>query len=311
MPYPARIRGSKIALLSTSSALPDEQLLAAQAEVEAAGMIPVTMPHASDAYGYLAGRDEDRAADLMQAFLDDEIGAIWAVRGGYGAARLLPYLDFDAIHRNAKPLVGYSDHTALQLALLARARVSSFHGVFRKPNAESPASRLFDELFFKEQASIQLDLEEASRETAVGPPEIIHPGSAKGMLIGGNLTVFQSMLGTPYMPELKGAILFLEDVHEVPYRVDRMLNQLKQLGILKGAQAILLGQFTHDREDLGERLAPGPFEMEEILRDAVHDLMIPVIANLPFGHIKDQLTLVQGSTVSISTDPLEMLLELP
>ena len=307
MPFPPLAAGSRVAIISPSFAvLSAQQLLDAEAELTASGFIPVVMPHAQDTYGYLAGTDADRAADIMAAFLDPEIRAIWCVRGGYGAARALPYLDFDLIRQNPKPLVGYSDHTALQLALLARADLPSFHGVFRRPSAESPSATLLQSMYVEGRPKVVLPVADVSAEVGGGEPVVLIEGSATGRLIGGNLTVFQSLLGTPYMPNLDGAILFFEDVHEAPYRVDRMLNQLRQTGILDRAAGLLLGQFTYDRDAVRARPGPpddGPYDMETVLQDSVRDLKLPVIANLPFGHIKNQLTLIQGATTTISTSP--------
>jgi muramoyltetrapeptide carboxypeptidase len=299
-----------VAIISPSFAiLSAQQLVDAEAEVAASGLTPVVMPHASDTYGYLAGTDADRAADIMAAFLDPEIKAIWCVRGGYGAARALPHLDFDLIRHNPKPLVGYSDHTALQLALLAQANLRSFHGVFRRPNSDSSSATLLQSTYAKAQPEVLLPLDDVTKEVDGGDPVVLRGGSATGRLVGGNLTVFQSLLGTPFMPSLEGAILFFEDVHEAPYRVDRMLNQLRQTGILDRAAGLLLGQFTYDRDSARPRPGPpddGPYEMETVLQDLVRHLHFPVVANLPFGHIRNQLTLIQGATATISTLPLRI-----
>lgn len=310
VPFDALEPGAEIAILSPSFAvLSSQQLVDAQEEVSASGFVPVVMPHASGTYGYLAGTDEDRAADIMAAFLNPEIRAIWCVRGGYGAARALPYLDFDLIGQNPKPLVGYSDHTALQLALLAQSELPSFHGVFRRPNIDSPSARLLQSIYVDSRPVVVLPLAEVAAEVDCGEPVILVEGSATGRLIGGNLTVFQSLLGTSYMPSFDGAILYFEDVHEAPYRVDRMLNQLRQQGIMDRVAGLLLGQFTYDRAAVRARPGPeddGPYDMDSVLRDAVRGLTIPVVANLPFGHVKNQLTLVQGATATVSTSPLSL-----
>ena len=302
-----------MAIISPSFAvLSAQQLVDARAEVAASGLSAVVMPHASDTYGYLAGTDADRATDIMASFLDPSIRAIWCVRGGYGAARALPYLDFESIRANPKPLVGYSDHTALQLALLARANLPTFHGVFRKQNLNSPSATLLQSAYAAGSSAISLPLTEVAREVGGADPTVLIKGSASGRLIGGNLTVFQSLLGTPYMPNLDGAILFFEDVHEAPYRVDRMLNQLRQTGILDRAAGLLLGQFTYDPKSARPRPGPpddGPYEMDTVIRDSVRGLHLPVISNLPFGHITNQLTLIQGAMATISTSPVSIHLE--
>ncbi len=304
------VDGSRVAIISPSFAiLSAQQLVDAEAEVTASGFTPVVMPHASDTYGYLAGTDADRASDIMATFLDPDIRGIWCVRGGYGAARALPHLDFDQIRHNPKPLVGYSDHTALQLASLAMADLPSFHGVFRRPSADSPSATLLQSIYAEGRPAVVLPVADVSAEVGDGEPVVLIEGSATGRLIGGNLTVFQSLLGTPYMPNLDGAILFFEDVHEAPYRVDRMLNQLRQTGIFDRAAGLLFGQFTYDRDAVRARPGPpddGPYDMETVLQDSVRDLKLPVIANLPFGHIKNQLTLIQGATATISTSPVSI-----
>ncbi len=232
--------------------------------------------------GYFAGADERRLEELREAIRSPEIDAIVCARGGYGATRLLPGLEPSEVTEANKTLVGFSDITALH-ALWARAGVRSIHGPMVASLARGN-ERIVSEWF-------------ATLERRDGPEswtvEPLVSGSAEGRLIGGNLAVLGALAGTPYAPPVDGCLLFLEDVGERPYRVDRVLTSLRQAGWLERCAGFILGAFTE-----GD---PGPdgVTLEEVLHDRLGDLGVPVVTGFPAGHIDDNEPLTFGARARI------------
>ncbi len=299
--------GSRVALVAPSGASDGvTEIEAAVEKLRSLGFTAIPSRHIEAKLGYLAGTDQARADDLMTAFLDPEIDGIWCLRGGYGAARILPYLDFEKIQSHPKMLIGYSDITALHLGLLARANLASFHG----PVGTSTFNP------FTIQNLLPM-ISEATPGHLIEPPAgkpllaALREGSlpaVRGSLVGGNLTVFQSLFGTPFMPSLRNAILFFEDIGEDPYRVDRMLTQLRLAGALQQARAILFGDFSkrESQPDPDPDPSPGEWDMATVLADRTKDLGIPILTHVPFGHISEKITLMQGGSAQLSFDPLTL-----
>lgn len=248
--------------------------------------------------GYFAGTDEQRAADVNEMFRDPTVRAIHCVRGGWGCARVLPLLDWKAIAKNPKILLGYSDITALLLALHARTGLVTFHGPvgssqwnpfnvgYVKRVLQDGEAATFENL--KEIGEDHLTIVENRVRT-------IHPGTARGRLLGGNLTVLTSLVGSDYLPDWGDCILFLEDVEEAPYRIDRMLTQLRLAGILSKARAVIWGHCTDC--DPGEGF--GSLTVTEVLHDHLKPLGVPAWAGAMIGHIDRQFTLPVGSEVEV------------
>jgi len=257
-------------------------------------------------WGYLAGKDEERASDFMQAWSDPEVKAVIAARGGYGAMRILPLLDFDCIRAHPKILMGYSDITALHLALWKEANLVTFHGpvmeVWTSKMEEYNLACLRDVLFgAKTLCEIPVPVEMPSDD--VQRPAgltILEEGKASGRLIGGNLSLVASTIGTPWEIQTKGCILFLEDVGEKPYRIDRMLCQLKLSGKLDDAEGFCLGDFTDCESD------PDPerpsFSVEEVLNQYFGRNGKPCLTGIPGGHGKYNGVLPLGIRVEITAD---------
>lgn len=212
--------------------------------IVAMGLKPKDAPHLAQRHGYLAGKDADRAADINAFYADPSVKALFAVRGGWGCARLLPYLDFATIRAHPKLLVGFSDITALHLAFAAKAGFTTIHG----PNAASSWGKLSWDAF----RAVAFD---AETPTFANPPgtedrlvqrsgriRTFRPGMARGRLLGGNLTVLAALMGTGWLPDFTGAILFIEDIDEAPYRIDRMLTQLALGGVLGKLAGVIFGQ---------------------------------------------------------------------
>ncbi len=258
---PPRLRrGDRVGLIAPASAVSLGQIERAQFNVRGMGLRPRTGKHAYGNHGYLAGTDQERASDINAMFADPEIRAVFAISGGWGCARLLPLLDWPMIRANPKLLIGYSDITALHCAFAARAGFPTIHA----PNAGNRWGRL------SWRSLVQLGFVGATPVLGGQPQEAqsqrqgrtITGGRAAGKLLGGNLTILSTLMGTPWMPDMSGAILFAEDVREAPYRIDRMFQQLRLAGVLESLGGVVFGQCTRctSRGDEG-----AGFSLDEIV----------------------------------------------
>jgi muramoyltetrapeptide carboxypeptidase len=250
-------------------------------------------------HGYFAGTDEQRAADLNAMFADPEVRAIHCVRGGWGCARLLPRLDWQMIARNPKILLGYSDVTALLLSLYAKTGLVTFHGPMGI-SRWNPFNVGFLKRVLQEGEAVTFEnLREIKKEDDLTVVEnrvqTLRPGTARGRLLGGNLTVLTSLVGSGYLPDWDGCILFIEDVEEAPYRIDRMLTQLQLAGILQKARAVIWGTCT--KCDPGEGF--GSLTVTDVLRDHLLPLNVPAWSGAMIGHVDRQFTLPVGTEVEV------------
>jgi len=256
--------------------------------------------HVFDRRGYFAGRDEDRAADLNAMFANPDVDAIHCIRGGWGAARLLPLLDWATIAKHPKILVGYSDITALLLSLHAKTGLVTFHG----PNGASAWNTFnldwMKRVLWNGEAATFANLKETD-DTLVpvkNRTRTITPGKARGRLLGGNLTVFTTIIGSGYLPDFKDCILFVEDVEEAPYSLDRMFTQLKLAGILNQVKGVVWG--TCDKCSPGEGF--GSLTIPDILDDHLKPLGVPAYSGAMIGHVDRQFTLPLGVQVELDAD---------
>ena len=256
--------------------------------------------HVFDRRGYFAGRDEDRAADLNAMFADPEVNAIHCIRGGWGAARLLPLLDWPAIAKYPKILVGYSDITALLLSLHAKTGLVTFHGPLGTSGWNAFNMDWMKRVLWNGEAATFANAKETD-DTLVpvkNRTRTITPGKARGRLLGGNLTVFTTIIGSGYLPDFKDCILFLEDVEEEPYSLDRMFTQLRLAGILAQAKGVIWG--TCDKCTPGEGF--GSLTIPDILDDHLKPLGVPVYSGAMIGHVDRQFTLPLGIQVELDAD---------
>lgn len=306
---PPRLRpGSRVALVAPSGPLLERDDLArAQELCQALGFVPQLLPNAGKAYGYLAGRDDERLADLNAALTDPAIDAVWCIRGGNGMNRIVQRVDFDGFLRNPKPVIGYSDITVLLLALWQRTGVVTFHG----PIARTPMPNFqryhFDRILSNVSAAGLLGRPSPPSDVLVPTSRRvfrIRGGKATGRLVGGNLTLVQALIGTPFFPSLDGAILFLEDVSEDVYRVDRMLAHLRLVGAFDRLAGVAIGRFT----EMSQGGDGGALGFDEILHTYFGSLGIPVAVGFPFGHIDDQWTLPIGVRAELDADRGEVTL---
>jgi muramoyltetrapeptide carboxypeptidase len=267
------------------------------ATIRAMGLVPKPAPHVLKRYGYLAGTDKDRAADINAMWADDSVRAVFAVRGGWGCARLLPYLDWDMIRAHPKLLVGMSDITALHLAFAAKDAGPTIHG----PNASASWTALswdsFRRLaFLGETPTWRSPAAAGDRLAPLDPIRTFRPGRASGRLLGGNLTVLAALAGTPYLPDFTGAVLFLEDTGEAEYRIDRMLTQLGLAGVLGKLAGVVFGQCT--RCTGGEANYSG-FTLSEVLDQHFAPLGVPAFQGALIGHVASQFSMPVGLRAEI------------
>ena len=297
---PPRLRiGDTAGLIAPASAVSPRQIDYAQQTLRGMGLVPKLGRNASNVHGYLAGTDAERAADLNAMFADPSIRAVFAISGGWGCARLLPLLDWTTIGANPKLLIGYSDITALHCAFAARAGFPTIHA----PNAANTWQEVsWHSLWWQAFAGDRPVLGGAQSEEQTGRiGRTLRGGTATGQLVGGNLTVISTLMGTPWMPEMDGAILFLEDVNEAPYRIDRMLQQLSLSGALKKLGGVVFGQCTRcDAPTEGDRTLG--FEVDAILDHHLTPLGIPAFAGANIGHIRNQLSVPVGAVVEMDAD---------
>ena len=252
--------------------------------------------HLYDRFGYLAGSDQDRADDINQMFADDDVDAIITLRGGYGSARILPYLDYPLIRSHPKVLTGFSDITAVLNAIHTKTGLITFHG----PQAEMTYTPYV-------LAEFQKVLMTADSPVTIGAPPMFRgsegsverdnrlrrlvPGTARGQLIGGNLTLVVDLLGTPFEPDFQDKLLFLEDAGMTTDEVDRCLSHLWLAGKLQQVRGIVFGKFT---EISYLPVWAWRFTREEVLSERCRTLNIPALTGLMFGHIDDQTTIPIG-----------------
>lgn len=259
----------------------------------ALGLVPVAGAHVTDARGYLAGSDDARVSDLNTAIEDPDIDAIWCLRGGYGVTRILDRVNYEALRSHPRIILGYSDITALLLAVHARTGIPTFHGpVARHGLTEFSRLHLIRSIFDPPCAGeLALPAPPAGVLVPRSPRVVtVVEGVAEGPLIGGNLSLLHCLVGTPYLPSLAGAILFLEDTGEALYAVDRMLSHLRLAGHLDGLAGVAVGHFT----DLRRTAADGALGLETVLLDYFAPMKIPVVHGFPIGHLEDQWTLPIG-----------------
>lgn len=302
--------GSKWGLIAPGSPVPKQRIRQAEENVRKLGFVPVVGRHASKEYGFLAGTDEERLDDLLSMFADPDIEAVWCLRGGYGCSRLLPHIDYNLIQANPKPLIGYSDITALHFAFYARCNLLSFHGPisaaqFGPYNQEHLTKTWQADSWtirpYKEHQNMGVSKTEYRAESLIR-------GQATGRLIGGNLSLLAALAGTPYSPSYRDKIVFIEDIGELPYRLDRMLVQLRQATDFEDAAGYVLGVFKDCKPESSDR----SLGLKETLAGQFMPLGKPMAYGLPFGHVEEQVTLPQGAQAHFNAGTMELtILETP
>jgi muramoyltetrapeptide carboxypeptidase len=280
---PALRPGDLVQLVSPSGPVAPEDVELGFAVLASWGLRVAIGAHVCARNGFLAGTDEQRLADLSAALVDPRVRGVICTRGGYGAQRIVDGIDMAAVRSDPKVVVGFSDITALQLALWRGARLATVHG---------PGPRRLRNLDPACAESMRLALMTTEpvvvkRNPAEETSSLSVPGTAEGILLGGNLSLIAASVGTPDAPDLSGAILLVEEVDEAPYRVDRMLTQLRRSGALRGLAGVAVGQFTNCADRW-------PVSVVDVLMERLYDLGVPVLGGLPIGHGPGQLTVPLG-----------------
>jgi muramoyltetrapeptide carboxypeptidase len=282
-------KNARIALVAPAGVIRrKEDLDRACENVRSFGWIPVTGENVRRKAAYLAGTDEERLTDLNVAIRDDTVDAIWCIRGGYGSMRILERVDYDTLRANPRPVIGFSDITALHSAIQRRTRLVTFHG----PTARARIPE------FARESLLRALVDQSDPCGAAPEGRTLAGGRARGRLIGGNLAVVTALLGTPYAYDFDGAILVLEDIGEAVYRIDRMLTQLLLAGALGRCAGIVAGNFRPPKEEIaGENRA-----VPEVLAEAARAAGIPCLSDAPFGHIPSQWTIPLGAMAELDAD---------
>jgi muramoyltetrapeptide carboxypeptidase len=297
---PRRLRrGDTIGVITPGSPISDEELGKAVENLESLGFIVKMGRHVRAEKGFIAGSDAQRLEDMHDMFADPRVAAIWCARGGYGCSRLLPAIDYTLIRRNPKALIGYSDITALLQAAHRQTGLVGFHG----PNAGSDFTDYvraqIESVLMRGESPhrIALSQENERRTEQHFQPFIIRGGRARGPLGGGNLCLLAAMAGTPFAFDAAGKIVFLEDIGEKPYRVDRMMTQLRQGGNLDKAAAIAYGVFLDCEANPNDK----SLSLAETLTAQNEAIGVPAAYAFPFGHIPNQCVLPLGIMAEVDT----------
>jgi muramoyltetrapeptide carboxypeptidase len=295
---PVLKKGDKVGMVApASNAYEAEEIVIAKETMEQYGFEVELSKHIDAQYGYLAGTDQQRAEDVNTMFRRSDIKGIMTFAGGYGCSRILPLLDYAAIRRNPKVIIGHSDITALLLGIHSQTGLITFHGSSGLTGVGEYAIASFKNTIMTTKNIGQV----------AKPPNVnrnnrlitIRAGKATGQLIGGNLTLVTNLLGTPYEPDTRGKILFLEDIGEEPYRIDRMLTQLWLAGKFDQAAGIALGHFVDCVPKEYQASFYQTLSLEHILRDRFSGLGKPTLYNLMFGHVTENAVLPIGAIATL------------
>lgn len=288
--------GDTIGIIAPASAPPDPHALdRAVTALEGYGFKVKLAKNVRARLGFMAGTDRARAEDLMAMFTDKKVKAIHCLRGGYGATRILERLNFSVIARHPKIFSGYSDITALHIAIQKFSKFVSFHApMVNGALAAADVPGFTKKSFFRTvmEAKPPGSLSDGCPQNKI---EILRRGLAEGELIGGNLSLLCASLGTPFAPSFKGKILFFEDISERPYRLDRMLTQLLNAGILQQVAGVAVG-VNHDCDERGKN-STGEYQQSgaDVVKERLSTLRVPIVTGLPFGHVDLNATIPCGA----------------
>lgn len=290
------LKGDLIGIISPASA-PDDltRINSGVKYLENLGYNVLLGEHVGKNHGYLAGSDGERLSDIHSMFKNKNVKAIICVRGGYGSPRLLDKIDYGLIKRNPKIFVGYSDITALQMAFLQKANLVTFAGPMLAVDFHNEVSEFTEDFFWRLVTSNKKigRIKNPNNEKMY----FLKKGSAIGQIVGGNLALLVSLMGTPYFPDIRNKILLLEDTGEAPYRLDRLINQLRIAKLFDKVNGVVLGAFTDCKElDLSKKT----LTLGEVIEDYFTKLTKPTVYNFQHGHIPDNITVPFGIRVKLN-----------
>jgi len=294
--------GDTVGLIAPGSSISEEGIVKAIRQIESLGLKVKVGKRLRAINGFLAGTDRQRIDDIHAMFADPTVKAVWCVRGGYGCGRLLPLLDYKMIKRNPKVLIGYSDITALTTAITRQTGLVTFHGPVGSSDFTDFTSMHLKAALLAGNSWAPIERPPVSPEGTAYESYVIRGGTAEGALWGGNLSLLAAASGTDFAPPIKGSLLFIEDIGEDPYKLDRMLTQLRQSWNLSSAAGILLGIFKGCEADPDDR----SLTLRETLTGRFEDLGVPVAYGFPIGHIKDMCTLPIGLKARVSMEEMRI-----
>ena len=294
-------RGDTVGVVAPASPPNQEDLQKAIQYIESLGLRVKIGDHLNKQHGYLAGNDEERVADLHKMFADSEVKAIISACGGYGTGRIAASLDYDLIQRNPKIFWGYSDLTFLHMAIQQKSRLVTFHGpMLASDMGKAEWNRLSDQ-YFQQLFSTECVI----YDEQIAPIETPIKGIATGEVVGGNLCLIVSSLGTPFEIQTKGKLLLIEDIHEEPRSIDRLLNQLLTAGKLSGINGLLVGDF----KDCESAKSVHTFTLEEVLQHYIHIINKPTLKGLKMGHCSPHIGIPLGVMGEIRTEEKKLIIE--
>jgi muramoyltetrapeptide carboxypeptidase len=292
-------QGNTIGLVTPGSYISEKELGDCINNLQSLGLKTVYNESILNKTGYFSGNDDQRAGELMEMFSGKDVDGIMCARGGYGCSRILPLLDYDVIENNPKILIGYSDITALLYGIYSKTGLVCFHGPVGISTFNEFSTNYLKNVLISPQYNLQLI---SSPEENKPEPITITNGKAEGELVGGNLSVAVSLIGTEYDIDTENKIIFLEETTEEPYRVDRMLTQMLMSGKFDEASGIALGVFDNCEQKKENPSFENSFSLIEVLFDRLSGLGIPVVYGLSFGHIKNKFTLPFGIKAELNSD---------
>jgi muramoyltetrapeptide carboxypeptidase len=296
--------GSTVGLITPSTNVTDpDRLATAMRTINYFGLKPRMAKNAGKRMDDYRISIDERLDDLHSMFRDPEIDALFAIRGGYGSEHILDRIDYDLIHRNPKIFLGYSDITAMHIAMNRHSKLVTFHGPIVLSSFPEYTQRYFKRALFQTNpiAKVTNPIDDNTLRPE-HPLRAVRPGTATGPLVGGNLTLITTTLGTPYEIETKGKILFIEDVGEEPYRIDRMLTQMRLAGKFDGIAGLIFGECEDCHPNDYKPSFALPYTMGEVVQNILGGLKVPVLSGLTIGHTDDQLTLPLGVMATLDAD---------
>lgn len=309
---PKRLKvGDTIGIIAPGGYITQDDLDKSIVNIEKLGLKPYFTENVLNRNGYLGGTDIHRSDDVNHMFNNDKVDGIICARGGYGCNRILPMLDYNAIKANPKVLVGYSDITALHNAIYAKTGLATFHGPVATSTFNDFSMNNFINVVMEPKDKYVFHHSDDYKNGGDYEIYTIREGKAVGELIGGNLRIIATLPGTPYDVDFKDKILFLEEIDEKPYRIDRMLTELLLAGKLQQVAGIALGVFTKCDQKVGSQKGELTFSLKEVLFDRLYDLGVPVIYGLSFGHIENKYTLPFGIKAKLDVMAQTITLEEP
>ncbi len=304
---PSRLKtGDTIALVTPGSYITQKEKEESLNNLYELGFRVVYSERLMQKNGYFSATDEERAADLNEMFEREDVKGIICARGGYGCARILPYLDYELIRNNTKPFIGFSDVTALHYAIYKNSGLITFHGPVGVSTFSRFSTKNFNEVLIDPTFELEMKNSQTDNNYNIYGITTIEGGKATGGLVGGNLTIVNSLIGTEYDIDYSDKILFLEEFLEEPYRIDRMLTQLIQAGKFKDIAGIALGVFKMCEPSKTNPSFNNSFSLMEVLRDRLGNLGVPVVYGLSFGHVVDKFTLPFGIKAELDTDTQQL-----